>query len=75
MVDSRAMSFLLLLALQDLTDATFEKLRDAIRPTDEELVFMKVGWRPTFWDAVREAQETDKPILLWAMNGHPLALC
>ena len=23
--------------------------------------------------AINEARETDRPILLWAMNGHPLA--
>lgn len=58
---------------QTLTDESFEKLRTAIRPSAQELRWMEVPWRPTFWDAVREAQATDKPVLLWAMNGHPLA--
>lgn len=44
-----------------------------IRPSDEELSFESIGWKPTFWEAVTEAQATGKPILLWAMNGHPLA--
>ena len=32
-----------------------------------------VNWLPTFWDGVIAAQKQDMPILLWAMNGHPLA--
>ena len=38
-----------------------------------ELSYETVHWLPTFWDAVMTAQQEDKPILLWAMNGHPLA--
>lgn len=72
MVDFAAMALLLLIALQDLTDDTFEKWRDYVRPSEEELVWTKVPWRASFWGAVGEAQESDKPILLWAMNGHPL---
>jgi hypothetical protein len=44
-----------------------------IRPKPAELAFEGCGWKPTFWEAVLEAQEEAKPILLWAMNGHPLA--
>lgn len=58
---------------QTLTDESFGKLRTTIRPSVRELKWMEVPWRPTFWAAVREAQATDKPVLLWAMNGHPLA--
>ena len=71
------MSALLLLAFvalpQDLTDETFEKWWTYVRPDEKELLWTKVKWRPTFWEAVKEAQATDKPVLLWAMNGHPLA--
>ena len=61
------------LAPQDLTDATFEKWHAAVIPAKEELAWREIPWRPAFWDAVVEAQAADKPILLWAMNGHPLA--
>ncbi len=56
-----------------LNEQSFALLRDFICPTTEELRWQQVGWRSTFWEAVQEAQTTDKPILLWAMNGHPLA--
>lgn len=58
---------------QDLTPETLEKWRAYLTPPPEELAWRKIPWRPTFWDAVVEAHEKDKPILLWAMNGHPLA--
>jgi hypothetical protein len=57
----------------ELNDKTFALWRDRIRPKSEELCFVTVDWLPTFWEAVMKAQEQDKPILLWAMNGHPLA--
>jgi hypothetical protein len=56
-----------------LNDETFARWRDRIRPKSDEQCFETVNWLPTFWDAVIAAQEGDKPILLWAMNGHPLA--
>ena len=57
----------------ELNDDTFAQWRDRIRPKSEELCFATVDWLPTFWEGVMAAQEQDKPILLWAMNGHPLA--
>ena len=56
-----------------LDEQSFTELRAFICPAPEEVRWHQVGWRTTFWDAVREAQAHDKPILLWAMNGHPLA--
>jgi hypothetical protein len=56
-----------------LTDATFEALRAAILPTKGEERWREIPWRTTTWDAVVEAAATEKPVLLWAMNGHPLA--
>ena len=56
-----------------LNDTTFAAWRDRIRPKAPERSFETVHWLPTFWDAVMAAQKEDKPILLWAMNGHPLA--
>ena len=32
-----------------------------------------LAWFPTFNEGVAEAQKAEKPILLWVMNGHPLA--
>jgi hypothetical protein len=51
---------------------TFEAIRDAVLPSEAEEAWRAIGWRATFWDAVVEAHEAKKPVLLWAMNGHPL---
>ncbi|MGQ0614936.1 MAG: hypothetical protein ACT4PV_14470 [Planctomycetaceae bacterium] len=48
-------------------------VRGAVLPSAEELAFTAIGWRASFWEAVVEAHKADRPILLWAMNGHPLA--
>ena len=57
----------------ELNDKTFASWRDRIRPKAAERCYETVPWLPTFWDGVMTAQKEDKPILLWAMNGHPLA--
>ena len=57
----------------ELTGETYAKLRDHVLPKQRELGYRAIPWRASFWEAVVEAQEKDKPILLWAMNGHPLA--
>ena len=57
----------------ELNSATFAQWCDRIRPKSGELCFATVNWLPTLWDAVIAAQKQDKPIVLWAMNGHPLA--
>jgi hypothetical protein len=51
----------------------FAHWRDHIRPKASELAFEDCEWKPTFWEAVLEAQARQKPLLLWAMNGHPMA--
>jgi hypothetical protein len=57
----------------ELNDQTYAKWRDHISPKPEEVSWEEIPWRSTLWDAVIEAREREKPILLWAMNGHPLA--
>lgn len=56
----------------ELNEGNFEQWRDRILPVVEELSYSKIAWRTSFWEAVVEAQEQEKPILLWTMNGHPL---
>lgn len=66
--------FLLALSLQqDLTVKTYEKLRDDILPSKEELKFLDIPWEIRLWDAIVRAQKEEKPILFYAMNGHPMA--
>jgi hypothetical protein len=57
----------------ELNDQTIASWRDRIRPLAAARRFETVPWLPTFWDGVMTAQQEDKAILLWAMNGHPLA--
>ena len=56
----------------ELNDQSFERWRDYVRPQAEEECYLEIPWRESFYVAINEARETDKPILLWAMNGHPL---
>ncbi len=58
---------------QDLNDKSYEKLRDQIAPSKEEVAWLAIPWHVSLWDAVIEAQKQEKPVLLYAMNGHPLA--
>ena len=55
-----------------LNDRTFPRWRDYIRRRHKERAFEQVLWRTTFWGAVLEGQQKDVPVLVWAMNGHPL---
>ncbi|MGE3820869.1 MAG: hypothetical protein AB7I30_15755 [Isosphaeraceae bacterium] len=56
----------------ELNDQSFERWRDHVRPQAQEEAYLEIPWRESFHVAVNEARETDRPILLWAMNGHPL---
>ena len=56
----------------ELNEATYATWRDHVLPRTWELNFQRIAWRPSFWEAVIEAQQKDMPILLWTMNGHPL---
>ena len=43
-----------------------------LRPTAEEAAFEAIPWLPTFGDGIRAAEDAQRPLLLWVMNGHPL---
>lgn len=54
-------------------DATsFATWQSFILPDERERRWRDVAWRPSMWEAVVEAQGARKPVLLWAMNGHPM---
>lgn len=59
----------------DLTDKTYVALRDYILPKGKELRWQQIPWRPTWAQAVAAAKKENKPIYVWAMNGHPLGNC
>ncbi|MBM3972777.1 MAG: hypothetical protein FJ301_01575 [Planctomycetes bacterium] len=56
-----------------LDGATFADHWQHIVPTDDEMQWRAIPWLGTLAEAVVQAHAQDKPILLWAMNGHPLA--
>jgi hypothetical protein len=64
---------LLLLLAQELSPESYDKIRDTVIPSKAELKWLDIGWRPSVWDALVEGQKEEKPLLIWAMNGHPLA--
>lgn len=56
---------------EDLTEKNYKQIRDSILPKEDEVDWRSIGWRTTLWDGVIDAQKEDKPVLLYAMNGHP----
>jgi hypothetical protein len=51
---------------------TFDRFLFAIRPTPDELVWRAIPWQRDLGVGLEVARREAKPILLWAMNGHPL---
>jgi hypothetical protein len=56
----------------ELNDQSLERWCDYICPQAKEECYLEIPWRESFYIAINEARETDRPILLWTMNGHPL---
>jgi len=46
--------------------------RDHILPTEVERAWTTVPWIPSLAEGLRFPDAASKPLLLWAMNGHPL---
>jgi hypothetical protein len=56
-----------------LDGATFVRHWQHVVPSADEMVWRVIPWLGTLAEAVVQAHAQDMPILLWAMNGHPLA--
>ncbi|MFN9706025.1 MAG: hypothetical protein ACK595_14535 [Planctomycetota bacterium] len=54
------------------TAADHDRWARVIEPDATERAYEQIAWRNAFWPAVEEARALGRPILLWAMNGHPL---
>jgi len=59
-------------ASERLTDSQARAMFDGLLPQGQELSYRDIPWRHTVMEAVIEAHQSDKPILLWMMQGHPL---
>ncbi|MFT7669770.1 MAG: hypothetical protein ACI8X5_002477 [Planctomycetota bacterium] len=56
----------------ELNAKTFDGLLEQILPERADLEWKDIDWRVSLGVGIAEARTADKPILLWAMNGHPL---
>lgn len=55
-----------------LDQSTFDRYRNAIEPTGDETAFLGINWQSQLSRAVQRAYESEKPLLIYVMNGHPL---
>ena len=57
--------------IQKINGANLDRWIDFIRPSGEELGWRAIRWHSSLSEAAEEAEKLKRPILLWAMNGHP----
>ncbi len=56
-----------------LMEETFDELFEACRPrASEERWWTEVPWIGELWEGRQKAAREEKPLFIWAMNGHPL---
>jgi len=54
-------------------EALIDRLRDeGVLPLEAEEQWRTIPWHDTLGAAMLQADEQQRPVLLWAMNGHPL---
>jgi len=58
------------LTAEDFSEALFQKLHKQLQPGDEP--WRTIPWKISLLDAQRTAVTENKPIFIWAMDGHPL---
>ena len=55
---------------EGLPEKEFTKLHAQLQPKDQ--TWKSIPWRTSLLDSQRAAVKQQKPILIWAMDGHPL---
>ncbi len=65
----------LALEAYELTPATFLAWKDYVLGDPRNRLWQRIAWRTTLWDAVVDAHEQDKPILLEIHGGNALGRC
>lgn len=55
-----------------LTSANAQQWKASIEPDSQEALYLQISWRESLLRGLREAKREDKPVMLFAMNGHPL---
>lgn len=56
---------------EPLGESVFRKLLDELRPDDSQ-PWRTIPWKIALLDAQRTAVAGNRPIFIWAMDGHPL---
>ena len=56
----------------DQANDDLERWRAYVRPAPEDLAFEAIPWIPSYAEGLRRADAEGRPLLFWAMNGHPL---
>ena len=54
-----------------ISDANLDKWMRFVQPGADELGWQQIRWHRNLSEAAAEAKELNRPLLLWAMNGHP----
>lgn len=60
-----------LIRAAELSETEFRRLHSELQPKPDEL-WRTIPWKTSLLDAQREAATKNKPIFIWAMDGHPL---
>jgi hypothetical protein len=60
-------------AIEPITPEQFAQLQKIIKPAPTEDQWDQIPWMTDLWEARRRAAAEGKPILVWEMDGHPLA--
>jgi len=56
----------------ELTAESFDDLFDYCRPKPQSEKWTEVQWETDLWPARQRAAAENKPLFIWAMNGHPV---
>ncbi|HEY7428672.1 MAG TPA: hypothetical protein VH682_30860 [Gemmataceae bacterium] len=60
-------------AIEPITPEQFAQLQKIIKPAATEDQWAQIPWMTDLWEARQRAAAEGKPILVWEMDGHPLA--
>ena len=60
-------------AVEPVPVGQFDRVTALIRPGAGEEKWATIAWQSNLWEARSQAAREGKPILLWEMDGHPLA--
>ena len=58
--------------LPELNDSNWIAWRDHLLPAEADIAFERIPWMAALGEGVRRANDEDRPVLVWVMNGHPL---